>query len=763
MSIKVTKRNGSLEDLNYDKIHKILDFACRGLHNISVSEIALKSKIQFFNKIKSSDIHDVLIKTAAEMISEQEPDYQYVAARLLNYKLRKIAFGQFEPWDLLTVVKRGIDLKLYDSLILTKYSEEEINTYNKLINHEYDENFTYVGVKQFESKFLIKNRKEKKCIESIQQAYMLVAMTLHMNEKVNRTKKIKDYYLQSCKGQKSVIVIPTPLLGGLRTPTRQYASCCVIKSGDSIESINAAASAITTYASKRAGIGIDSSLIRSLGSSVRNGEVTHTGIIPYLKLFESAVCSSSQGGLRKGSATNFLPIFHKEIFDLLVLKNNKGTPDNRVNRMDHSFQLDGYFLRQAIGNKPYYLFNGSDFPELYESFFAKDRDIFERLYNQEIAKDKKLHIDKRKMIEVNALEILNNLVSERVATGRVYIMFVDNMNIQSSFNLPIYSSNLCKEIGLTTASLTKFSNFTLQDCLNVNMDIPSDSLEFRDKFGEIALCILGAVNFAVITKPEELKEPVYAIVRALDNLIDFQEYYSISAEIPAKKRRNLGVGIAGLATFFAKAELKYGQNLEILDVFMEHMYYYAIEASVELAKERGACEWYKDTIYGDGKFVWEFRKNDVDAICKFATRLDWESLRNDMNTYGIRNSTLLTCMPSQTASLMLNTSQGVDPIRDVLTNTGDKENVIYMLLNPKLKYECCWDITNENYLRTMAVIQKWVDQSISSNTFLDSTKGITKTDIIKDIINAYRFGIKSLYYSNTKTHINEDECDSCKI
>lgn len=764
--IQVKKRDGSLEPLDFDKINKLLQFACTGLKDVSASAIALGMHVKFFDGIKTSDIHEASIKTAVDLITTETPDYQYVAARLLSYKLRKMVYGQYEPVDFLTHVKKCVKLGVYDKEVFKLYTDEEIESLGKAINHNYDDNFTYAAMQLFEDKYLIRNRETNQFFETPQMAYMMIAMTLFgRDSKDARREMIVDYYKMIATGEKSIISLPTPIAGGVRTPTRQFSSCVVLKAGDSLESINATASTIVEYAAKRAGIGIDFSNLRPKFAAIRGGEATHTGVISFIKYIQGAVKSSSQGGIRSGSASLYFPIWHKEIEDLLVLKNNKGTEDARARQLDYGVSINGHFYKKAIAREEYCLFNPNDYPDLYQAFF-NDQDKYAELYDK--------YSKSRKVKKIDAFELLNRLVDERAQTGRIYIFNVDTTNRQSAFKSPIYSSNLCLEISLPSQNLTKLGTFPTKEAKALGIYAGESMEEFRAKFGEIALCTLSAINWGNIKKPSDFEKPARLAVRALDNLLDYQDYPVIAAEIPGRARRSLGVGIINLAHFLAKNGLKYGepQALELVDEYMEAMYFYLMKANVELAKERGACDWNADTYYSDGEFVWEKRAKAVDSIIPHTPRLDWESLREDMKTYGVRHSTVIAMMPSETSAVISNATNGIEPPRAATTIKSNKDSVVKQLVpNPRLKYDYLWDQpTPDGYLKTMAVLQKYTDQAISANTSYNPANfdggKVPMSQLLRDLLNAYKYGLKTLYYHNTAVDVkgaDEGDCESCKI
>lgn len=792
MSIMVVKKDGSKEPLSFDKINRMLIYACENLSGVSPSEIAVNMRVKFIDGITTNEIQKIAIRTAVELITEETPNYQYVAARLMNIQLRKDVYGEYEPTDFLTHVKKVINLGFYDPQILEYYTEEEFKNFGDYIDHERDEDFTYAAMEQFVSKYLVKDKSQNphKLLETPQIAYMLIAMTLFAKKpKHIRTILVRDYYDAISKGKKSTVSIPTPLISGVRTKTRQFSSCVVIKAGDNLDSINATSSCIVDYVSKKAGIGVDISAIRPKGSSIRNGEATHTGMIPFIKLMEASTKSCSQGGVRAGAATLYYPIWSQEIEDLVVLKNNKGTQDNRARGLDYGVQINQHFYQKALDKTDYFLFNPQQFPDLYDAFFS-DQKKYVELYEKYVKTKKSL------LKRVNAWELLITLVGERVQTGRIYIFNVDRISDQKSYiESNVYSSNLCAEIAGATADLTKLSTFKTKEYIKISglSEEQEASLydmsvkDFQDKFGEINLCTLSAINWGNLKKPSDLEKPCRLAVYALDELLDYQDYPMIAAEIPAKNRRNLGVGVINFAHFLAKRGLKYGEGLEIVDEYMEAMYYYLVKASVELAKQKGPCGWYKDTIYSQGKFIWEYRAPYIDKVVPHNLKQDWESLRKEMQQYGIRHSLLVALMPSESSSLISNSTNGIEPPRKMITVKTSKDSTMKQVVpDPRMKYDYLWNQPNPTgYLNVLGVIQKYTDQAISANTSYNPENfpnhKIPASIIINDILYANKIGLKTLYYNNTNVKTNQDdgsvpeqliksetsqeeaECESCKL
>ena len=636
-SLLVTKRDGTTERINLDKIHRVLDWAAEGLNNVSISQVELRSHIQFYDGIKTSDIHETIIKAAADLISREAPDYQYLAARLAIFHLRKKAYGQFEPPKLYDHVVKMVELGKYDTHLLEDYTEEEFEQMNGFIDHWRDMNFSYAAVKQLEGKYLVQNRVTGEIYESAQFLYILVAACLFSNyPRDTRLDYVKRFYdaVSTFK-----ISLPTPIMSGVRTPTRQFSSCVLIECGDSLDSINATSSAIVKYVSQRAGIGINAGRIRALGSPIRGGEAFHTGCIPFYKHFQTAVKSCSQGGVRGGAATLFYPMWHLEVESLLVLKNNRGVEGNRVRHMDYGVQINKLMYTRLLKGEEITLFSPSDVPGLYDAFFA-DQDEFERLYTK-YEKD-----DSIRKQRVKAVDLFSLMMQERASTGRIYIQNVDHCNTHSPFDpvvAPVRQSNLCLEIALPTKPLE----------------------DVNDENGEIALCTLSAFNLGAIKSLDELEELAVLAVRALDALLDYQDYPIPAAKRGAMGRRTLGIGVINFAYWLAKNGKRYsdGSANNLTHQTFEAIQFYLMKASNELAKEQGACPWFNETTYAKGILPIDTYKKDLDAIVSEPLHLDWEGLRESIKTHGLRNSTLSALMPSETSSQISNATNGIEPPR----------------------------------------------------------------------------------------------------
>lgn len=741
-NIKVTKRDGRLEDINLDKIHRVVTWAAEGLQNVSVSQVELKSHIQFYNGIRTDDIHETIIKAAADLISQDTPDYQYLAARLAIFHLRKIAYGEFEPPHLYDHVKKLTEAGKYDCHIIEDYSREEFDELNAYIDHSRDMTFSYAAVKQLEGKYLVQNRVTRQIYETPQFLYILVAMCLFSKyPKETRLDYVKRFYdaVSTFK-----VSLPTPIMSGVRTPTRQFSSCVLIECDDSLDSINATTSAIVKYVSQRAGIGINAGRIRGLGSEIRGGEAQHTGCIPFFKMFQAAVKSCSQGGVRGGAATLFYPLWHIEAESLLVLKNNRGVEDNRIRQLDYGVQINRLLYTRLIKGGNITLFSPNEVPGLYDAFFA-DQDEFERLYTQY---EQDPNIRKRTL---PATELFSTLMQERAGTGRIYIQNVDHCNTHSPFDprvAPVHQSNLCMEIALPTKPLD-----------NIN-----------DPNGEIALCTLSAFNLGALNNLDELEELADLTVRALDALLDYQDYPVAAARTATMNRRTLGIGVINYAYYLAKNGVRYSDDsaLGLTHRTFEAMQYYLLKASVNLAKEYGACPLFNQTVYSQGKLPIDTYKKDLDAVCNEPLYYDWESLRADIVKYGLRNSTLTALMPSETSSQIANATNGIEPPRGLVSVKASKDGILKQVVPEfetlKDAYETLWQLPgNEGYLKLVGVMQKFVDQSISANTAYDPNKfegsKVSMKQMLKDLLTAYKYGVKTLYYHNTRDGADDTQAD----
>lgn len=744
--LTVTKRTGQKESIDLEKIHRVITWAAEGLQNVSVSQVELKAHIQFYDGITTSDIHETIIKSAADLISEQSPDYQYLAARLAVFHLRKKAYGEFEPPKLFDHVSKLIDMGKYDKHLLEDYTAEEFAVLDGFIDHNRDMNFSYAAVKQLEGKYFVQNRVTKEIYESAQFLYILVAACLFAKyPQETRLNYIKRFYDAVSMFK---ISLPTPIMAGVRTPTRQFSSCVLIECGDSLDSINATASSIVRYVSQRAGIGINAGRIRALGSEIRNGEAFHTGCIPFYKYFQTAVKCCSQGGVRGGAATVFYPIWHREVQSLLVLKNNRGVEENRVRHMDYGVQLNKLMYARLIKGANISLFSPSDVPGLYDAFF-EDQAKFEELYVKYEA-DQSI---KRETIK--AVELFSLLMQERASTGRIYIQNVDHCNTHSPFDpsvAPVRQSNLCLEIALPTKPLR-------------NVD---------DEEGEIALCTLSAFNLGEIKSLDDFAELSDLVVRALDALLDYQDYPLPAARKATMNRRTLGVGVINYAYYLAKNGVKYsdGSANGLTHRTFEAIQYHLLKASVELAKEKGACPSFNETTYAKGILPIDSYKKDLDTICDEPLHLDWEALRSEITTHGLRNSTLTALMPSETSSQISNATNGIEPPRGFVSVKASKDGILKQVVPEyqalKDQYELLWRIpSNDGYLHLVGIMQKFVDQSISANTNYDpSVQANGKVPmklLLKDLLTAYKYGLKTLYYHNTRDGASDDQNDTAAV
>ncbi|MFB6434787.1 MAG: class 1a ribonucleoside-diphosphate reductase subunit alpha [Candidatus Malihini olakiniferum] len=732
-SLLVTKRNGRKERINLDKIHRVITWAAEGLQNVSVSQVELRSHIQFYDGIKTADIHETIIKAAADLISRNSPDYQYLAARLAIFHLRKKAYGQFEPPSLFDHVTKMVELGKYDTHLLQDYTPEEFAQMDSFIDHWRDMIFSYAAVKQLEGKYLVQNRVTGDIYESAQFLYILVAACLFSAYPCEiRLDYVKRFYdaISTFK-----ISLPTPIMSGVRTPTRQFSSCVLIECGDSLDSINATSSAIVKYVSQRAGIGINAGRIRALGSPIRRGEAFHTGCIPFYKHFQTAVKSCSQGGVRGGAATLFYPLWHLDVESLLVLKNNRGVEGNRVRHLDYGVQLNKLMYQRLVKGQEITLFSPSDVPGLYDAFFA-NQDDFERLYEQYEKDDS---IRKKSM---KAVDLFSLMMQERASTGRIYIQHVDHCNTHSPFEpsiAPVLQSNLCLEIALPTHPLE----------------------DINDEKSEIALCTLSAFNLGALNSLDDLEDLARLVVRALDALLDYQDYPILAAKRGAMGRRTLGIGVINFAYYLAKNGVRYsdGSANNLTHSTFEAMQYYLLKASNELAHEQGASPLFNQTTYARCLLPIDTYKRDLDSICNEPLHYDWEGLRDSIKTHGLRNSTLSALMPSETSSQISNATNGIEPPRGHISIKASKDGILRQVVPDyetlKDSYELLWEMPNNNgYLQLVGLMQKFVDQAISANTNYDPARfpsgKVPMKQLLTDLLTAYKFGLKTLYYQNTR-------------
>ena len=727
--IHIVKRSGGAEPININKIHKVVEHACEGLAGVSSSQIEMNANLQFYDGMSTSEIQEVLVRSANDLISLDNPNYQYAAARLLTYGLYKQVFGEFSALPFKDIINLNIERGLYDSAILESYTEEEIETLDSYIRHKRDENFTYAGMRQVVDKYLVQDRSSGEIFETPQYMYMMIAATLFANyPSETRMHYVRRYYDATSLFK---VNIPTPVMAGVRTPVRQFASCVLVDSDDTLDSIFASDMAIGRDTAQRAGIGINAGRIRGVNAKIRGGEVAHTGIVPFLKKFESTVRCCTQNGVRGGSATTHFPFWHQEIEDILVLKNNKGTEDNRVRKLDYSIQLNKTMYERLLSGGDITLFSPHDVPGLYEAYFG-DADEFKEMYEKY---ERATSIKKKK---VSAMDLFSALVKERAETGRIYIMNVDHCNTHSSFKDKVYMSNLCQEITLPTKPLN-------------HIDDPD---------GEIALCILSAINVGLIRQLDDLEELCELAVRALEEIIDYQRYPIKAAEISTKARRSLGVGYIGLAHYLAKNKTKYEdpESWKAVHDLTEAFQYYLLKASNKLAQERGACEYFERTKYSDGILPIDTYKSDVDTIVENTLNYDWEALRVQIREHGLRHSTLSAQMPSESSSVVSNATNGIEPPRGYLSvkksKKGPLKQIVPQYQTLKNHYSLLWDMpSNEGYINIVAVMQKFFDQAISGNWSYNPTQypdnEVPMSVMISDLLNTYKFGWKTSYYQNT--------------
>jgi ribonucleoside-diphosphate reductase alpha chain len=759
MGINVIKRDGRRVPYDEECIHKIVGYACEGLEGVSMSDIVLHAGIQVYEGITTAEIHDMTIKSAADKISLETPNYQYVAARLAILKIRKSAYGHWEVPSLYDHIKKMCTGGWYDSQLLEKYTKEELDFFDTKIRHALDLKLSYVATQQFEGKYLVQNRVTGEILESPQMSLICITLALFQDfssDPEARSHVVCEFY-KHLSGQD--ISLPTPIMAGVRTPLKQFSSCVLLECGDSLDSISATGAAIIRYVSQRAGIGINVGQIRTKGAPVRKGAAYHTGITPFIKFFQSAVQSCSAGGIRSGAATVYYPLWHYEVEDMLVLKNNRGIEENRARHLDYGVQINGFLYRRLQQEQEITLFSPHEVQDLHQAFFS-DQELFAQLY-QRYEKDEKILFRKK----VRAVDLFSLLMRERSSTGRIYIMHVDHCNTHSAFDpsiAPIKQSNLCAEITLPTKTL---------------------SLEDRSS-GEIALCTLAAINLGNIGMDQEkMQTCTRLLVYALDSLIDYQNYPVYESKQSTIERRALGIGVINYATFLAQRDLKFSdeKHLEVTHELFEMFQYYCIKASVELAKLKGPCKRFSETKYAKGILpIDTYYKKGIDkVVTPDHLKMDWEGLRKEIMRYGMRNSTLTALMPSETSSQISNATNGIEPPRALISVKQSKEGIFKQVV-PNMetlghKYELLWTMpNNRGYLTTVGIMQKFVDQSISANTNYDPyrypNQKIPMQVLLKDLLFAYSLGIKTLYYHNTRDHGSEQEAISdvclsgaCKI
>ena len=760
---KVVKRNGALEPLNLEKLHIMVEEACTGLAGVSASQVEMQSGIQFYDGITTAEIQEILIRSASDLIDLENPNYQFVAARLLLFSIRKSIYGKMKDLpNLSKQVFAGVDNGIYDSDLIKKYNMVEFSELDRYIDHDRDFLFTYAGLRQVVDKYLVQDRSTGKVFETPQFMYMLIAMVIFAEyPKETRLSYVKRYYDAISKHK---INIPTPIMAGVRTPLRQFASCVLVDVDDTLDSIFSSDMAIGRYVAQRAGIGINAGRIRGINSKIRGGEVQHTGVVPFLKKFESTVRCCTQNGIRGGSATVHFPIWHQEIEDILVLKNNKGTEDNRVRKLDYSIQISKLFYERFIKNEEITLFSPHSVPGLYDAFGT---DAFDDLY---VGYERDQSIPRK---TIGAQELFLDLLKERAETGRIYIMNIDHCNFHSSFKEQLTMSNLCQEVVLPVVPLQHID----------------------DEDGEIATCILSAINVGKVKSDDDLEELCNLSVRSLEELIDYQHYPVKAAENFTKRRRSLGIGYIGLAHYLAKLGFNYDSQeaWDAVHGLSESFQYYLLKASNEIAKEKGSCEYFSRTKYADGILPIDTYKNDVDEISSIPLQYDWESLRSSILEHGLRHSTLSAQMPSESSSVVSNATNGIEPPRGFLSikksKKGPLKQIVPQYQSLKNHYTLLWDMpSNRGYINIVAVMQKFFDQAISGNWSYNpenySDNEVPVSVMAQDFLNTYKYGWKTSYYQNTYDHktdevkedqaqlkslvqelldSGEDDCESCKI
>ncbi len=762
--IKVTKRSGHIEPLDLDKMHLMVEEATVGLAGVSASQVEMTSGIQFYDGITTQEIQEILIKSASDLIDLEHPNYQFVAARLLLFALRKQLYGKMKELPQLEQhIYSCVNKDVYDADIYSKYSKEEIEKANSFIDHDRDFLFTYAGLRQVVDKYLVQDRSGGGVYETPQFMYMMIALTIFSDyPKETKLNYVKKYYDAISKHK---INIPTPIMAGVRTPLRQFASCVLVDVDDSLDSIFSSDMAIGRYVAQRAGIGINAGRIRGINSKIRGGEVQHTGVIPFLKKFESTVRCCTQNGIRGGSATVHFPIWHQEIEDIIVLKNNKGTEDNRVRKLDYSIQISKLFYERFIQGGDISLFSPHDVPNLYGAFGT---DRFDDLY---VSYESDESVPRK---TISAQKLFLDILKERAETGRLYIMNIDHCNSHSSFKDKVEMSNLCQEITLPTYPISHID----------------------DHLGEIALCILSAINVGKVRSDDELEELCDLSVRALEELIDYQEYPVKAAEIATKARRSLGIGFIGLAHYLAKLGFDYGSQeaWDAVHGLSESFQFYLLKASNNLAKEKGHCEYFGRTKYADGILPIDTYKKDVDEISCQELQHDWESLRASINETGLRHSTLSAQMPSESSSVVSNATNGIEPPRDYLSikksKKGPLKQIVPQYNSLKNNYTLLWEMPdNKGYINVVSVMQKFFDQAISGNWSYNPENypdnEVPVSEMAKDLLTTYKYGWKTSYYQNTydiKTDevvddksskleslmqelekVEEGECESCAV
>ena len=771
MKITVIKRSGSKEELTVEKWQAQVAKICKGIADVSQSMIEIKAQPHFYDGITTREIDGITLRAIVDLIDvETNPDighvnYQYVAGKQRLSMLRKDVFGQYQPPHLYEIVKKNATTGLYTNELLNWYTEEEWNKMNDMLDHERDEQYSYAAVEQLIEKYLVRNRTTQEIYETPQIRYMVAAATVFHNEdRSTRLKFIKEYYNAASDG---LFTLATPVLAGLGTPTKQFSSCVLIRSDDDLDSIFASGEMMAKYASKRAGIGLEIGRLRPLGAPIRGGEIKHTGMIPFLKKWFGDLRSCSQGGIRNASCTVYFPIWHYQFDDLIVLKNNQGTEETRVRHLDYAVVMSAFFWRRFKNKENITFFDPNEVPDLYEAFYSSI-DKFEELY---VKYEKRKDLRKKVM---SAEEVFKSgILKERTDTGRIYLMFTDNVQRQGSFDPvthPIYQSNLCAEIVLPSRPFKRLDDDT----------------------GRISLCTLGSINWGAFRNPEDMRRACRILQRSLNNILDYQDFLSIQSKLSNDEIRPLGIGVTNLAYWHAKRGYKYGEkdSLQDVKVWMEHQAYYLTEATVELAKERGPCLDSAKTRYGQGIFPWELRAKGVNELANFEPELDWETLRTDMKQYGVRNATLMAIAPVESSSVVINSTNGIEMPMSLISvkesKAGSLTQVVPEYHKLKSKYQLMWEQKDcLSYIKTAAVLAAYVDQAISVNTFYNPKhfpdRKVPTTLIAKNLMQAHYFGIKTFYYSLVNKqgskaddeiappmleHIDFDdeaECESCKL
>lgn len=766
--INVIKRNGTKVPLDISKWQAQIENVCSGVHDVSQSMIEMKSHPQFYDGITTREIDSITLRAMVDLIDiDTNPDignvnYQYVAGKQRLSMLRKDVYGKYEPDALYDIIKRNVATGLYTDELLSWYTESEWNQMEKMIDHSKDEKYTFSAIEQLIEKYLIKNKITGKILETPQIRYIVASATVFHAEKENRMKYIKDYYESASNGE---FTLATPVLAGLGTPTKQFSSCVLIKTGDTLDSIFASGEMVAKYASKRAGIGLEVGATRRLGAPIRGGEIKHTGLIPFLKKWFHDLRSCSQGGIRNSSATVFYPIWHHQFQDLIVLKNNQGTEETRVRHMDYGVVTSNLFWNRFSSQQDITFFDPNEVPELYKAYY-EDIDLFNELYPQY---EKRTDLNKHTM---SAEEVFKSgVIKERTDIGRIYLVNIDNVQKQGPFNTkltPIYQSNLCMEILLPTKEFQRI----------------------EDESGRIALCTLGSINIGAFKTPKDMEKSTKILHRALNNILDYQDFLSVQSKLSNEEIRPIGIGITNLAYFFAKRGMKYGESdsLKELKIWMEHIAYYTTESSVELAKSRGKCLLSDSTYYGQGVFPWERRNKNVDELTDFSPSLDWESLRQDMKTYGVRNATNMAVAPVESSSVVINSTNGMEMPMSLVSIKDSKSGVLIQVVPEynklKNKYQLMWEQTDcLDYIKTCAVIGAYTDQSMSTNTFYNPAhypeRKVPVTLVTKNIMMGFKYGLKTFYYSlinkeGAKEEVlvepileqiqdDDSECESCKL